>query len=151
MMHVTPNGIGQLAGTVVIEDSAAGARLTPDLRGLPPGPHGFHLHQNGDCGPTVVDGSRAAGAAGGHWDPAGHGHHLGPELGHAVGKGHQGDLPRLEVSADGSVRGAVVAPRLKASDFKGRSLMIHAGGDGYSDTPAPLGGGGARIVCGVVR
>ena len=56
MMHVTPEGIGQLAGTVVIEDSAAGARLTPDLRGLPPGPHGFHLHQNGDCGPTVVDG-----------------------------------------------------------------------------------------------
>lgn len=152
MMHVTPEGIGQLAGTVVIEDSAAGARLTPDLRGLPPGPHGFHLHQNGDCGPTVVDGKATpAGAAGGHWDPAGHGHHLGPQLGHAVDKGHQGDLPRLEVSADGSVRGAVVAPRLKASDFKGRSLMIHAGGDNYSDTPAPLGGGGARIVCGVVR
>lgn len=151
MMHVTPEGIGQLAGTVVIEDSAAGARLTPDLRGLPPGPHGFHLHQNGDCGPTVVDGKATpAGAAGGHWDP-GHGHHLGPQLGHAVGKGHQGDLPRLEVSADGSVHGAVVAPRLKASDFKGRSLMIHAGGDNYSDTPAPLGGGGARIVCGVVH
>ena len=29
--------------------------------------------------------------------------------------------------------------------------MIHAGGDNYSDTPAPLGGGGARIVCGVVH
>ncbi len=32
----------------------------------------------------------------------------------------------------------------------GRSIMIHAGGDNYSDTPARLGGGGARVACGVV-
>jgi superoxide dismutase, Cu-Zn family len=30
------------------------------------------------------------------------------------------------------------------------SIMIHSGGDNYSDQPAPLGGGGARIACGVV-
>jgi len=29
------------------------------------------------------------------------------------------------------------------ADVKGRSIMIHAGGDNYSDQPAPLGGGGA--------
>jgi Cu-Zn family superoxide dismutase len=29
--------------------------------------------------------------------------------------------------------------------------MIHAGGDNYSDQPVPLGGGGARIACGVVK
>jgi Cu-Zn family superoxide dismutase len=28
--------------------------------------------------------------------------------------------------------------------------MIHEGGDNYSDEPAPLGGGGARIACGVI-
>ena len=149
MMHVTPEGIGQLAGTVVIEDSAAGARLTPDLRGLPPGPHGFHLHQNGDCGPTVVDGRlpparRALGSGRPRTSP-------GASAGPRRRQGPPGRPARLEVSADGSVHGAVVAPRLKASDFKGRSLMIHAGGDNYSDTPAPLGGGGARIVCGVVH
>jgi superoxide dismutase, Cu-Zn family len=27
--------------------------------------------------------------------------------------------------------------------------MIHAGGDNYADTPKALGGGGARIACGV--
>ncbi|MBV8452160.1 MAG: superoxide dismutase, partial [Deltaproteobacteria bacterium] len=27
----------------------------------------------------------------------------------------------------------------------------HAGGDNYSDTPLPLGGGGARLACGVIR
>jgi Cu-Zn family superoxide dismutase len=29
--------------------------------------------------------------------------------------------------------------------------MIHAGSDNYSDSPKPLGGGGARIACGVIE
>jgi hypothetical protein len=28
--------------------------------------------------------------------------------------------------------------------------MIHEGGDNYADAPKPLGGGGARIACGVI-
>jgi Cu-Zn family superoxide dismutase len=28
--------------------------------------------------------------------------------------------------------------------------MIHAGGDNHADHPAPLGGGGARMACGVI-
>jgi Cu-Zn family superoxide dismutase len=50
------------------------------------------------------------------------------------------------------VSGTAVAPRIKdVSALKGRALMIHAGGDNYSDAPAPLGGGGARLACGVVQ
>jgi superoxide dismutase, Cu-Zn family len=45
----------------------------------------------------------------------------------------------------------VVAPRLKVSDLKGRSLIIHANPDNYSDQPEPLGGSGARIACGVIE
>ena len=33
----------------------------------------------------------------------------------------------------------------------GRALMIHANGDNYSDIPKKLGGGGARVACGVVQ
>jgi Cu-Zn family superoxide dismutase len=29
--------------------------------------------------------------------------------------------------------------------------MVHAGGDNYSDQPKPLGGGGDRIACGLIR
>jgi len=29
--------------------------------------------------------------------------------------------------------------------------MIHAGGDNMSDKPEPLGGGGARYACGVIK
>lgn len=85
-------------------------------------------------------------AAGGHYDPANTGKHEGP-----YGNGHLGDLPALAVATDGMATLPVLAPRLKVADIKGRSLMIHAGGDNYADTPAPLGGGGARAACGVVK
>ncbi len=65
----------------------------PDLADLPPGDHGFHVHVNPDCGPGAgPDGLPAAGlAAGGHYDPANSGKHLGPR-----GEGHKGDLPALQ-------------------------------------------------------
>jgi Cu-Zn family superoxide dismutase len=55
------------------------------------------------------------------------------------------------VASDGKATLPVLAPRLKVADIRGRSLMIHAGGDNYSDSPAPLGGGGDRVACGVVK
>jgi Cu-Zn family superoxide dismutase len=94
----------------------------------------------------VKDGKPVAGlAAGGHYDP----HKTTKHEGHS-GHGHLGDLPALIVDGSGRAATAMTAPRLKLSDVKGRSLMIHTGGDTYSDSPAPLGGGGARIACGVI-
>jgi superoxide dismutase, Cu-Zn family len=87
----------------------------------------------------------AAAAAGAHYDPAKSGHHDSP-----WGDGHLGDLPALYVDADGNATQPVLAPRLKLSDLPGRALMVHAGGDNHADHPAPLGGGGARIACGVI-
>ena len=147
-MHlVNDQGIGKSIGTITITEGPKGLVFTPKLTDLSPGLHGFHVHQNPDCAAGMKDGKQVPGlAAGGHYDPAGVGKHEGHE-----GKGHLGDLPALTVGADGTASTAVVAPRLKMSDVKGRSLMIHAGGDNYSDQPAPLGGGGARIACGVIK
>jgi Cu-Zn family superoxide dismutase len=144
---ITPDGVGDSIGTVTLTDSEGGLVLTPDLTGLPPGDHGFHVHDKGECGPGEKDGTTQAGmAAGGHFDPNGTGRHLGPES----AEGHEGDLPVLSVGADGRATKAVTAPHLKLEDAKGHALMIHAGADNYSDAPAPLGGGGARIACGVI-
>ena len=44
----------------------------------------------------------------------------------------------------------VLAPRLDMDDLKGRALMVHEGGDNYSDSPQKLGGGGPRAACGVI-
>jgi Cu-Zn family superoxide dismutase len=88
----------------------------------------------------------AAQAAGSHFDPDKSGKHEGP-----YSAGHAGDLPPLYVGSDGKATTPVLAPRLKTSDLKGHSVMIHAGGDNFSDQPQPLGGGGGRIACGVVK
>ena len=58
---------------------------------------------------------------------------------------------QLVVSDKGEAKDKVEVKGLTLADFQGKSLMIHEGGDNYSDTPKPLGGGGARIACGVVK
>ncbi len=147
MNLVTEQGVGKSIGTLTITEGSKGVIVTPQLTGLPPGLHGFHVHQNPDCSAGMKDGKMVpALAAGGHYDPTGTGKHAGPE-----GEGHRGDLPALTVGADGTASTAVTAPRLTMAEIKGRSIMIHAGGDSYSDQPAPLGGGGSRIACGVVK
>lgn len=146
MHELTKEGTGPSVGTVKAQETPYGTLFTPDLEGLPPGLRGFHLHEVGDCGPGEQDGRMVPGlAAGGHYDPAGTDAHLGP-----YGDGHLGDLPALYVDEDGRATLPVLAPRVELSDLKGRSLVIHAGGDNYKDQPEPLGGGGARIACGVV-
>jgi Cu-Zn family superoxide dismutase len=142
---IDEKGVGAMIGVLQLEDTEAGLRITPSLNGLPPGPHGFHVHSHGDCAPGDDKGKQAAGmAAGGHLDPKQTEKHLGPES----TEGHLGDLPVLMVDDKGSAQTTVVAPHLKVDDVQGHSFMIHAGGDNYSDQPAPLGGGGARIACG---
>jgi len=148
MNAIDANGVGKKIGTVRLSDTKTGLQITPRLTDLPPGDHGFHVHVNPDCGPgNGPNGQPTAGmAAGGHYDPANTGKHLGPN-----GEGHKGDMPVLTVDASGKATKAVVVPHLTVSDVKSRSIMIHAGGDNYSDQPAPLGGGGARIACGVAK
>lgn len=146
MSLIDASGVGKSIGTIELTENDYGVVFAPKLAGLPPGLHGFHVHEKPDCGAIEKDGKMTAGlAAGGHYDPANTGRHEGP-----WGTGHAGDLPALYVAADGTVTNPVLAPRLNLSELKGRSLMIHAGGDNHADRPEKLGGGGARIVCGVV-
>jgi len=145
MNVVDENGVGAGVGQVVVTETKYGLVFTPEMAGLPPGLHGFHVHENPSCLPKEKDGKKVpALAAGGHYDPQKTGQHGLP-----WGEGHLGDLPALYVNAEGKATQPVLAPRLKLSDLAGRSLMVHAGGDNHADHPAALGGGGARMVCGV--
>ena len=148
MRRATGSGPGESVGTVTIADGAQGAVVKTDLKGLPPGPHGFHVHEHASCEPTTANAHAVpAGAAGGHFDPEHTAKHAGPE-----GDGHLGDLPVLQVAADGTASITLTAPRIKdVGVLRGKAVMIHAGGDNYSDQPAPLGGGGARIACGLLQ
>ncbi len=140
------SGTGAAIGTVRIAETPYGLAFYPALSGLTPGLHGFHVHENPSCAPAARDGAPVAAlAAGGHLDPAGTKRH-----GEPWGDGHLGDLPALFVAADGTASNPVLSPRLKLSDVRQRSIMVHVGGDNHADHPAMLGGGGGRMACGVI-
>ena len=147
MNMVDDKGVGASIGTIEFMDTPKGLAIMPDLKGLSAGQHGFHVHENASCAAKDKDGKPVAGlAAGGHYDPSNTKLHAGPQ-----GGGHLGDLPLLTVAADGTSKESLTASRLKVSDLQGRSIMIHEAGDNFSDQPKPLGGGGARVACGVVK
>ncbi|QKF64755.1 superoxide dismutase family protein [Campylobacter corcagiensis] len=133
-------------GEVVAINTNYGVALFPNMSGLGEGGmHGFHVHVNPDCGATEKG---LAMKAGGHWDPA-------DTKKHSFAwddEGHKGDLPALYVDKNGVANYPVLAPKIKNIDeLKGHSIMVHVGGDNHSDNPKALGGGGARMVCGVIK
>lgn len=142
LKRLTADGTGETLGSVVIRNAEGGVQFVVNASPFEPGAHGFHVHQNASCDPQ--DGT-PGGAAGGHWDPQDTGTHQGPE-----GDGHLGDLPKLEANAEGVVDQVVQAPRIDDMQrLRGHALIVHQGGDTYSDDPK-LGGGGARVACAII-
>lgn len=131
---------GTDAGTVTLLPAGEGMRLAVQVKGLPEGEHGIHIHATGKCeGPKFE-------SAGGHWNPAAKKHGLqNPDGAHA------GDMANLTVAADGSgiantpLSGGTVAELL---DADGAALVIHAKADDQKTDPS--GDSGDRIACGVL-
>ena len=131
---------GKARGTVTATPAAAGGTLLKmELQGLPPGTLAVHVHETGSCeGPDFQ-------TAGGHI--AGEHQHgvMHPE------GAHPGDLPNLQVTADGSVTAEMFATQITPellTDADGAAVVVHAGPDDYSSQPA--GNSGDRIACGVL-
>lgn len=135
---------GAKIGSARLTEVAEGVRIVLEASNLPPGVHGFHLHDSGKCeGPDFT-------SAGGHFNPDGkqHGFHnpQGP---------HAGDLPNLVVDEHGTAKADFVAPGLTLRPGKysllegdGTSLMIHGKADDYVTNPA--GNAGPRLACGAI-
>lgn len=133
---ISAAGVHESIGTIVLREGPDGLSVIPDLRGLEPGRHAFHVHETGDCGPGFDNEKMVAGlAAGAHY---GHGSHEGHD-----GK-PAGDLPELVAGTDGTATEAVTSGHLALSEVAGRSIMIHARGE------AEVPGGGPRTACGVI-
>ncbi len=135
-VRVPINSAGVQLGTVTITQTDFGILLTPELNGLSPGMHGFHVHEFGRCGNNAKD-------AGGHYDPDNSMQHHGPYHEH----GMRGDLPNLLADLNGEVKSAVLAPRLTLAEIKGRSLVVHEKADDYTEAKSIAG---ERLACGVI-
>lgn len=138
------DGKGAKIGTVQLTEVADGVRIVLEASNLPPGVHGFHVHDSGKCeGPDFT-------SAGGHFNPDGKQHGLQNPKGP-----HAGDLPNLVVDEKGRAKADFVAPLLtlrpgKYSLLEGdaTSLMIHRNADDYVTDPA--GNAGPRLACGSI-
>jgi len=115
------------------------------LTGVPPGEHGFHIHQSGDlregCNSLCY-----------HFNPCGKNHG-----GLKDKQRHVGDLGNIEPNSHGDVNKTMKDTKIKISgknSIIGRSLVIHAVRDdlGKGDNAESLktGNSGKRIACGVI-
>ena len=137
------SGNTTLGGAAVFQPIGERVKLVLQLTGAPPGEHGAHIHEKGDCSDVEAKN------AGGHWNPADH-KHGAP----SPSASHLGDLGNITVGADGTGRLELVSDEWKigdgsAKDVVGKALVIHAGPDDLKTDPA--GNSGARIGCGVIR
>jgi len=137
---------GQEVGTATFVQTEHGVVVSVKVKGIAPGQHGFHIHETGACTPDFQ-------AAGGHFNPAKAEHGF-----HTPGGYHAGDLPNLDVGADGTATAEFFVPGVTIagpaterlphtlSDADGSAMMIHAATDDYR-TMASSGG---RLACGVI-
>jgi Cu-Zn family superoxide dismutase len=131
---------GKQVGKITVREVDGGLSVSVDVRDLPPGMHGAHLHTVGKCeAPDFA-------SAGGHWNPTNMKHgSMNPQ------GPHEGDMPNLMIGADG--RGTLTT-RLAGGSFDalmdadGAAMVVHAAGDDLKTDPS--GNSGARVACGVL-
>lgn len=128
-------------GTVTLAQNADGStQVSVNLANVPPGVHGFHIHEKGDCGDN-------GNAAGGHFNPEATMHGSPDAMPH-----HAGDFGNVTADASGIVRTEFSTRSASleegASSAIGKAIILHANPDDLKTQPT--GNAGGRIACGVI-
>lgn len=136
----------QISGTVWFTDVPGGTEVCVGVAGLPPyrpaqdgqppvGPHGFHIHEFGDC--SAGSPENPFEAAGRHWNPTNQPH-----------GNHAGDFPAL-FSNHGRSSMCFFTDKFQVANIVGKSVIIHENPDDYKTQPA--GASGKKLACGVIQ
>jgi Cu-Zn family superoxide dismutase len=137
-----PKSGSNVSGTVTFEEILEGTvRVTVDLKGVPEGVHGFHVHEFGSC--NSEDGS----SAGGHFNPIG-----APHAGPGDALRHAGDMGNVVAGPDETVKTTLTFTSFTlspgATSAVDHAIILHASRDDL--TTQPTGAAGGRIACGVI-
>lgn len=132
---------GADVGRATATEVSGGLRITVDVKDIPAGTHGAHIHTTGRCDAPGFE------TAGGHWNPTSMKHGTMNPQGP-----HQGDIPNLIIDSGG--RGTVAATIPNATmtgllDTDGAAFIVHAGPDDLKTDPS--GNSGGRVACGVFQ
>lgn len=131
-------------GKATFEETKDGLKIKVEIQKAPPGTHGFHVHEHGDCRETGK-------AAGDHFNPEGVSHGYLPKQG--LQKAHAGDFGNVVVKEDGTAEAELEALGLKLNEGRysvvGRAVILHENPDDLESQPA--GNAGNRIGCGIIQ
>ena len=131
-----------VTGTATFTEVAGGVKVVVDVAKAPPGTHGLHVHEKGDCSDPEAK------SAGGHFNPGGM-DHAGP----MDEKHHAGDLGNIEVKADGTGHLEITSKMLTVKEGPnsviGRAVIFHEKADDLKTQPT--GNAGGRLACGVIK
>ena len=132
----------EVKGVVTFTQTDEGVKIVARLMGVEgAGPHGFHLHTEGNCSAPDFT------STGGHFNPTGVDHGAPDADVH-----HAGDFGNLDVNDDGTGHLDMVSTMLTfegESSLVGRGVILHEKADDL--TSQPTGAAGARIGCGVIK
>ena len=133
-------------GTVYFTNVSNGTLVCAQIFGLPEyqpaqngkapiGPHGFHIHKDGDC--EIGKPEDPFSGTHGHWNPTEqpHGNHVG-------------DFPVL-FSNHGYAYMCFFTDKFRVEEVIGKAVVIHESPDDYRTQPA--GNSGKKLACGVIR
>jgi Cu-Zn family superoxide dismutase len=138
---------GQDAGFAKFKTVKKGVKVTLELKNLPFGPHGVHIHTNSVCSAPDFK------SAGGHFNPDARQHGFMNPMGH-----HNGDFPdSVSIGEDHTGTASFVLdsisldPAAPNSLFLngGTSIVVHEKAD--DEKTDPSGASGNRIACGVIK
>ena len=131
----------KVAGQVSFTEQTEGVRVTAVITGLTPGPHGFHIHEKGDCSAAGFS------SAGGHFNPTAKKHGAPTDQ-----EQHLGDLGNLEANQQGEARYERVVNWLTfkgTNSFIGKAVIVHEKADDFKTQPT--GNAGGRLACAVIQ
>ena len=124
------------------ELSTGGVRVHVHIEKVPPGTHGLHIHEKGDCSDPK------AASAGGHFNPGGM-----PHSGPTDMKRHAGDLGNIEIGANGTgdldMTSDMLTVKPGPNSVVGRAVVFHEKLDDLKTQPT--GNAGGRFGCGVIQ
>ncbi len=135
-----PTEGSDVRGVVNFTEVKDGVKIVAHIEGLSEGPHGFHIHEHGDC--SAPDAS----SAGGHYNPTNKKHGCpGDE------ERHVGDLGNIVADENGSAHYERIDSVIRLNgehSIIGKAVIVHEKEDDCKTDPT--GDAGGRMACGVI-